>query len=118
MTAIQESENDYMNNKSPKLSGGKSYIICSAVWFQDGKKYAHQPKNIDSGIVVAGRRHHNCYLTMCPDGNFEKVKGIENIQGFITSDDNFLDRKEAGKLALEVGQIEKVTECLFSEDIY
>lgn len=109
---------DFLNNTSPKISGGKPYIICSAVWFHDGKKYSHQPNNVFEGIVITGRRHHNCFFTRCPDGDFESVKSIANTQGFLTSDNIFLDRKEAGKLAFEVGQIEKVTECLFSEDIY
>jgi hypothetical protein len=28
-------------------------ILCAAIWYDDGKKYIMQPKNIDSGIVVA-----------------------------------------------------------------
>lgn len=115
---MKDSENDLLNNKSPKISGGAPYIICAAVWFLDGVKYEHQPRNVELGLVVTGRRHHNCYLTRCPDGNFEQLKGIENVQGFLTSDDRFLDRKESGELAFHVGQIEKITECLFSEDLY
>jgi hypothetical protein len=34
----------------------KEYIICSAIWFRDGKKYEMQPKNIESGFVISGRR--------------------------------------------------------------
>lgn len=115
---MSESENDYRNNKSPKIFCGKPYVICAAIWFKDWEKYVHQPRNVESGFVVAGRRHHNCYLTLRLDGDFSKMKEIENVQGFLTSDDRFLDRKEAGKLAFEIGQIDKVTECLFSEDIY
>ena len=68
---MQESNNDYMNNKyptNPKLvipdvRVSIPYIICAAIWFKDGKKYSHQPRNVDSGLVVCGRRHHNCFLT-------------------------------------------------------
>ena len=42
----------------------------------------------------------------------------ENIQGFLTSDDRFVNRKEAGQIAFDAGQITKLTECLFSEDLY
>jgi hypothetical protein len=115
---MKESENDYLNNKSPKISGGKPYIICAAIWFKDGKKYSHQPRNVESGFVAFGRRHYNCYLSMSPDGDFSKMNFSDNEQGFLTSDDRFLDRKESGLLAFEVGQIDKLTECLFSEDLY
>lgn len=38
------------------------YIICAAVHYNDGNNYPHQPINIGSGIVIAGRRHHNCFF--------------------------------------------------------
>ena len=38
--------------------------------------------------------------------------------GFLTSDDKFVDRKEAGKIAFESGQIKVPNDCLFSEDLY
>lgn len=115
---MKDSENDYLNNKNPKISGGKAYVICAAIWFKDGKKYKHQPRNVDSGFVVCGRRHHNCFLTVCLDGDFSKLKGVDHVQGFLTSDDMFLNREEAGALAFNVSQIEKPTVCLFSEDLY
>lgn len=118
---MKDSENDYLNNKSPSIYNGKPYIICAAIWFKDGKKYVHQPRNVDSGLVVCGRRHHNCYLTIVSIKGpliLDDKKYINNVEGFLTSDDRFLDRKEAGKLAFEIGQIKKFTDCLFSEDLY
>lgn len=123
-----DSENDYMNAENPqnpKLGIGDvkvstCYIICAAIWFDDGKKHEHQPRNIDSGFVVAGRRHHNVFSTMadikdvsCKDFGYSK-----NIQGFLTSDDRFVNRKEAGQIAFDAGQTAKLTERLFSEDLY
>ena len=35
----------------------KEYILCSAIWFDDGNKHAHQPLNITSGVVLCGFRH-------------------------------------------------------------
>jgi hypothetical protein len=101
----------------------KPYIICAAVWFKDGKKHNHQPKNIETGIVVCGRRHHNCLITAFElnDGkriDVNKDKERNTIQGFLTSDDRFVDRAEGGQIAFEAGQIEKNTDCLFSEDLY
>ena len=40
------------------------YIMCSALWIQDDKPYVHQPTNVDMGYVVAGQRHHNCFMTI------------------------------------------------------
>lgn len=128
---MQESDNDYMNNKNPqnpKLGIGDIrvstlYIICAAIWFKDGNKYSHQPRNIDSGIVVCGRRHHNCFLTAFELNGGKRIEGLSEanakaVQGFLTSNDIFVDRKEAGQIAFDAGQISKLTNCLFSEDLY
>ena len=122
----------------------KEYIICSAIWFRDGKKYEMQPKNIESGFVISGRRHHNCYATLQSVFRFVKhgyfgeespekkeiFKWFEyleerEVQGFLTSEDRFVTRQEAYIIASEIGQCEK-EEChsfknipyLTSEDIY
>lgn len=128
---MQESDNDYMNNKNPqnpKLGIGDvrvstSYIICAAIWFKDGNKYSHQPRNIDSGLVVCGRRHHNCFLTAFELNGGKRIEGLSEanakaVQGFLTSNDIFVDRKEAGQIAFDALQIPKLTNCLFSEDLY
>lgn len=36
-------------------------IICSAIWYDDGKIREHNPPNIKIGIVVFGFRHSNCF---------------------------------------------------------
>lgn len=92
----------------------QEYIICAAIHFESNKVQAHQPRNITHGLVVCGRRHHNCFATVA---TFEvKMKEIE--QGFITSKDRFVDRKEAALIALAVGQIKEPRDILFSEDLY
>lgn len=95
------------------------YIICAAIWFKDGGNYEHQPKNIDNGFVVCGRRHHNCFMISYINlaERHHKVKG-GSVQGFLTSKDRFVDRKEAGRIAFEQNQIAELTDCLFSEDLY
>ena len=128
---MQESDNDYMNNKNPRnpkvgigdVRVSNSYIICAAIWFKDGNKYSHQPRNIESGLVVCGRRHHNCFLTAFELNGGKKIEGLSEanakaVQGFLTSDDIFVDRKEGGQIAFDAGQTAKLTECLFSEDLY
>ena len=98
-------------------------IICSAVYVNDKNEHVHQPKNISIGYVVAGRRHHNCFATLqmiSPDFSWKR---FENIQGFLTNEDRFVDRKEAFKIARCSTQIKNLGEwdkdsCLCSEDIY
>ena len=98
------------NNNKPE------YVICAAIHFKDGEQHVHQPKNITEGFVICGRRHHNCFIAKRWT-EYSEVKGLQ-VQGFLTSKDNFLDRKEAGALAFKAGQISEETDCLFSEDLY
>lgn len=100
-----------LNNKAKP-----EYVICAAIYFKDEIVHPHQPNNIDTGFVICGRRHHNCFISKSLF-EFSEIKGRQ-VQGFLTSKDIFLDRKEAGKLAFEAGQIIEPTDCLFSEDLY
>lgn len=93
------------------------YIICSAIWFDDGTEYEHQPKNIKTGFVICGRRHHNCYITMKILLK-DNIDMYEKVQGFLTSHNEFIDRKKAGKLAYKNGQTTEFRDILFSEDLY
>lgn len=125
-------KHDILNNKNPtnpKVGASEDkvsipYLLCAAIWFKDGKKYRHQPKNVDSGIVVCGRRHHNCFLTAYElNGGKKTVENIGDdvnriLQGFITSDDRFVDRKESAKIAFEAGQTAVEHDHLISEDLY
>jgi hypothetical protein len=100
------------------------YILCSAIHFDDGKKHPHQPVNIDSGFVVCGLRHHNCYGTLyalgiIKNGKWTMRKGIDETQGFLTSKDRFVDRMMAAKIAQEAKQISaKRVRSLMSEDLW
>ena len=100
------------------------YILCAAIYIQDNKKYTCQPRNIESGFVIYGRRHHNCYdiieNLLGKKVYNDKVKNKEwnIIDGFITSNDIFVTRQQAAKIALDAKQINKETELLISEDLY
>ena len=98
----------------------EEYIICAAIHFDDGKYREHQPKNISSGIVVCGRRHHNCFTTVAAlsKQTMKRLKRANTTQGFLTDKDNFVNRKEAGKIAFKASQIKNKTDCLFSEELY
>lgn len=113
----------------------KEFILCAAIWVNDKQKHEQQPKNIEIGYVICGRRHHNCYQTV------KDLKGDVNTyfktldmseddyrshQGFITSFDRYVDRKEAWKIAMSNSQIQfglKASEngdesILISENLY
>lgn len=78
------------------------------------KKRVHLPKNIETGIVVCGRRHHNAFRVL------QEIipKPANAIQGFMTSHDRFVTRAEAAHIALNAGQIDRPTSSLHSEDLY
>jgi len=120
------------STKQPLFIDGvkvSTYIICSAIWFNDSKKHNHQPKNIKSGFVISGRRHHNCYASFQSIGKslgYDKTlivkKGVSleerETQGFLTNTDLFVDRKEGGEIAYKAGQTQILLTRLFSEDLY
>jgi len=95
-------------------------ILCAAVWFHDGKTHVHQPKNVNNGFVIAGRRHHNCYYTLaaCKHKDANRMDFGKQTQGFLTDTDRFVSREEAGRIAFEAGQTETLKTLLFSEDLY
>lgn len=98
--------------------GGQEYLLCAAIHYEDGKKYEHQPKNIESGIVVCGRRHHNCYTTLARLlGDRYDIKLTHN-QGFVTNRDRYLERKDAAQVAYKCGQIKTEQKTIFSEDVW
>jgi hypothetical protein len=90
-----------------ELAKYKEICICAAIKYEGG--------------IVRGYRHGDCFNTM-------QAKGIkrtgDEIQGFITSRNRFVDRAEGRRLQAEAG-IESAAEggyeyddCLFSEDLY
>ena len=98
------------------------YILCAAIWFDDGKEYAHQPKNIDSGLVFCGWMHGCIFAQIGGTVRERKALGIpEKEQGFLTSKNRFVNREEAAKIAIKSGQIKEVKyfkNKLDSSDLY
>ncbi len=114
-------------NRIYSVENTEEIILCSAIWFDDGRVYEGQPVNIKSGFVVLGHRHFNVYSNMLvflrflehDEEEIKKFLKIERKQGFLTSKNRFVDRKEAYKIALNAGQIrERKNKRLFSEDLY
>lgn len=96
-------------------------VLCAAIWFDDEVEHPHQPRNIKTGLVVCGWRHHNCYATahalsvrMLPAAR----AGAANHEGFLTSTGRFVDRSEAGHIAFAADQVDRDNLCLMSEDLY
>lgn len=108
--------------KRSPVSIQKEWIMCSAIWFDDGIVYSNQPFNIERGFVVAGRQHHNCFTTIGVFWEDEISSKLplrdKQTQGFITSQNRFVSRKEADSIALAAGQTKQLhAGGLYSEDL-
>lgn len=68
--------------------------------------------------VLPPGRHHDCLRAIHEDGN--RPSSCVDAQGFMTSTGRFVDRVEAGQIAITAGQIEalKWPPNLFSEDLW
>ncbi len=88
----------------------KEFIISACNHYDDGKYYKNEPINITKGFVVYGRRHFNCSDTFdrivgTPYNDAARQLLATEKRGFITSENRFVDRKEAYKIAFEADQI-------------
>lgn len=80
------------------------YIICAANYYDNGNEYEHQCINTPTGLVISGRRHHNCFTTVYLLS--ENILGKQKpIQGFITNTNRFVNRQEAYAIAYAADQI-------------
>ena len=101
-------------------------IICSAIWYKELSTQNFLPKNITQGIVVCGLRHGHCIDIVKTLSGLRTVKispdGVgENIQGFLTNTNRFVNRKEAFDIAEKQNQLNdrpKNGRTLYSEDLY
>lgn len=97
----------------------KEYILCAAIWFDDGKEYHNQPKNITTGLVLCGWRHGSIFPQIGGLVKERQELGIfEKEQGFLTNLNRFVDRVEGAKIAFDSGQTKELKSYLFSEDLY
>lgn len=96
------------------------FIVCSAIYYDDGKERVHNPTNLKDGLVVCGFRHHNCYTLLAEMFPNREYIGKE-VEGFLTSRHQFVDRQGAMRIAEQANQIHykhgDVHE-LYSEDIF
>jgi hypothetical protein len=109
------------------MNGRKEFIVCSAILYDDGNKYPQQAVNIQTGLVICGLRHHNCITNasiMLGEKYNKNLIGRDN-QGFLTSFNRYVNRKEGFRIALKNKQIihnlfdeSNVDQILCSEDLY
>ena len=100
---------------------GKERIICSAVWYKELPTPHYNPANVKVGIVFCGHRHPHCIHQMVAITGKRQCEVGEEVQGFLTDTNRFVDRIEGAKIALACGQIDKLNYSnfkLFSEDLY
>ena len=83
-------------------------VLCSAIWYKDLPTPVYKPINIDRGIVFCGLRHAHCLYQMVAMTGKRQCEVGEEVQGFLTDKNRFVDRKEAAKIALEAKQVEKL----------
>ena len=92
---------------------------CSAIWFDDGESHVHQPINVETGFVISGHRHHNCFNTMSILSNSIQTHiKYKKRQGFLTNLNRFVDRFEGAKIAFNAGQTKTLLYKLYSENLY
>lgn len=102
-------------------------VLCAAIWYKELPTQNFLPKNIDKGIVVLGLRHANCIdivksLSGLRTVRFSPDSVGENIQGFMTNTNRFVDREEAFNIAEDNWQLNDRergnSRTLYSEDLY
>lgn len=109
------------------INNNIEYILCAAIWYKElPLKETFQnntlPVNCDKGIVFCGHRHVHCMYSMISVTGLKSVpnESGEHIQGFLTSLNRFVDRKEARLIAIKAGQVDNEDKGvnLYSEDLY
>lgn len=106
-------------------------IICAAIWYKELDKMSEKwtsniegfirPKNIDRGIVICGYRHPSCMYTMIAITGKRSIETDcgEYVQGFLTSQNRFVNRVEGAKIFVNNGgKLKFSSKELYSEDLY
>lgn len=97
-------------------------ILCAAIHYPYHPKPPQSNRSAPStGIVLCGWRHANIigqYFVLTG----KATRSSNSVQGFLTSTGRFVDRIEAGNIAIKAGQW-RITEedsgrPLYSEDLY
>lgn len=101
-------------------------ILCAANWYKNlplkrkNIPSSHlRPKNCNTGIIFCGHSHLHClYQMIAMTGKYQHEAG-EEIQGFLTSENRFVDRKEGAEIHIKNGgKLSYSSNQLYSEDLY
>jgi hypothetical protein len=86
----------------------KRMAVAAAVQTADGLIHFMPPPH---------RHHHTVHALQKDNGGLIMARGV---QGFVMSDGTFASREEAGRCAIESGQIKELTHPpkLYSEDLW
>lgn len=91
------------------IDTSQEYIICAAIWYRKGREDEISPRgfvaqNLNTGVVVGQWRHPNVIHAY---HQLTRERTIGEVQGFITSKGNFVDRVQAMEIAYQAGQVSK-----------
>lgn len=90
-------------------------VLCAAIWYPDGPTTAHGPRSPEGrGFVWCG---HNHAAIIESAAFLHHWRAPQEHQGFVTTDNRFVGREEAARIAIAAGQIPPGTDTLYSEDI-
>lgn len=98
-------------------------VLCAAIWYEDFEMPVHSPKNITHGVVLCGYRHAHVIGQMLALTGKRSIRFGEGtvgdyVQGFLTSENRFLNRQEAHALFVKNGGTPNFDDELYSEDLY
>lgn len=104
---------EHLNN------GQVEYIMCAANWIDDGVEHHYQPYNIGTGLVFCGWRHPCIFSQYANLFSFKEYSKF-TTQGFLTTKNRFLTRKESLDLVKSNGQLKNpiIGGELTSEDLW
>lgn len=64
------------------------YVLCPAIWYDDKKEYAYQPKNLHTGIVLCGYAY--THIVAQVPMILHDISAIPQVRGWITSHNRFV----------------------------
>lgn len=81
-----------------------------------GAKLTAAAVRTDNGHLYTGRRHADCIRLAIEAGEESPI--TSELQGFMTSDGDFVTRFQAAVIAYRSGQMDRVKRPLLSEDLW
>lgn len=103
------------------INTDQEYILCAAIWYKNLPTNRLLPTNINNGQVICGHRHPHCISIVKDLSDLRSVISEvgDYTQGFITSKNRFVDRKEGAIIFQSYGGVLKYSSnTLYSEDLY